>query len=285
MISTTIVSFSNSAYVDKEIKSWARLEQVYKPVSKDNANMSDLSQMLNLARRGVSAYSYISDVCPYAKVVGSNIIVTLDFYVWLSSLELSYNLKSDIGTISNIVEVVEENRSFDVPFKNSNNESLPYIFNGDLVPEMPFILNNGEIVNDVDIIHDKSNVQLSRPVYCVLRANGIAIGHKHSIEMVLTKSVENEDEEESNTGYKIQNLRNSITLTFKDENGDNQEDIITLDIPPCVEDLLKECPDDNTTVAWTGCFGRNCNDTDPYYVVKVNGCNGHIVSQGWDSNA
>ncbi len=250
---------------------WLNLEQEYKPKDSDSATIGDLSQMLNLGKAGQSAFRYITDVCPYAVVFGDVITISLDFYVWPSAIDLNYNLAADLGVISE-GESLELARSFDVPLKGVDTVTLPYMFSGTLTPEMPFISSNGSLLTDVDITIDGSQLYSSAKTYCVLRAEGIVTGFKHTVEMAIHKDVEE----------KILNLNNSIVATWVDDEGESQEDILTLDIPPCVVDLLEECPD-GTTVAWTGCFGRNCDGID-YFVVRYNTCTGSIISAQWETN-
>lgn len=270
MFETLTIPFGQSEADSGRGDTWARLEQGYKSSTSDAANLGDLSQMFALARTGHSAFEYVADVCPYAEVVENLVIVQLDFYVWPSDISLPYTLKADLGAISE-AERVEEYRSFDVAFQGSDSENLPYIFNGSFVPEMPFISSAGEILAGVEAAAESSVLSLSESAYCVLRADGRVAGFKHTITMTLPKTSEN----------KIENLRNTIVVSWLDETGEKETDTLELEIPPCVSDLLEDCPDGQPVIV-IGCLGRNCDDKDPVYVVKYNVCDGHIISQGWE---
>lgn len=250
---------------------WARLEQEYRGSDRDAATLGDLAQMIAAARGGSSAYTYIAKSCPYATVQDDTVIISLVFYVWPSSLDLQYSLAADLGTILD-GEIVEEHRSFDVPFQGSDSADLMYKMLGyTLVEEMPFINSNGDILGGVEVTAGDSSVTLSESAYCVLRADGVATGYKHTIEMHIQKG----------DNDKIENLKNAITVSWVDDAGEDASEVLELEIPPCVDDLLEECPDGTTTI-WVSCVDRNCYGDNAKYVVTYNACNGEIISRGWE---
>lgn len=226
---------------------WAKLEQEYIPVASQSAGLSDLYQMLALVMAGQDAYQYAWDACPYATLIigdeSDTVAVKLDFYVWASDLSLAYSLSADIGEISPGV-VVKLERSFDVIVDGTDTIDLGFLFSGTLIPEMPCFDDMGAVVPLPDIEIDGSVLRLSRPVTTVLRATGIATGYQHQVVMYLVKALADADQDNpviDKTGYKIENLENTITCKWIDEAGKGQQDDLDLEIPSCVEDLLADC--------------------------------------------
>lgn len=369
------VSFSEKERQYDRGSKWVTLEQVYKSNSNEDASLGDLAQMLALAGIGQSSYGYLEQVCPYAVTNGDVITVSLDFFVWPSAVDLPYTLKSDIGTILPGV-LVEEDRSFDVPFNNTYHSEMPFLFNGTLTPEMPFIDQDGSLMGTPNLTTVDATVVLDETTTSVYRAEGKATGFRHTIEMTLVKALQPEEigahtdtrllvsgqsiiasagyeinsfpliftdtaQEEDwkiqfitdtefnlldaasnliaqgdtdtdlvtsqftmlsdgwdgtnkasdelnittvkadgidNTGYKIENLQNNITVTWTDEEGEVQTDIMELEIPQCVQDLLTLCPDGKPKW-WIACLGRTCGGDQ--YIVKYSTCDGSSLQEYW----
>jgi hypothetical protein len=91
------------------------------------------------------------------------------------------------------------------------------------------------------------------------------------------------------TGYKIENVKDTVIASWM---GDADEDGIlgkiettslTLEIPPCVEDLLETCPDDDSSLK--SILLINSSDSDSLYRVYVNSCDGSIIDEGWVDNS
>ncbi len=261
MFNALTIPFS-SQQSSAESTLWATIEQEYKESESKEAKIGDLVEMLSLVQNDLSAYNYIVDTCHWVVVDETNITVSLDIFVWPSKLDLAYSLDVDHGIVTTGV-VLEEERGFDVVFNGGIVEVIPYIFEGVLTPSMPFISRTGKILPTPTITVSGSTVHSSEPIYCVLRAKGKVRGFRHTVVMDFVKA----------PGFKITNLRNTVTLSWVDENQETQSDIITLDIPKCVEDILAECPDGGP-VADTTCFGRDCTNISPYLLVYFSYCTG-----------
>jgi len=287
-----IISFAPETTVSTSIgtgrgSKWASLEQDYESELEKEATIADVQQMLNLAKNGISPYTYVSDSCPYITIIGTTVIIRLDFYVWVSSLSLPYDLSTDLGTISSR-SVHTEQVEFDLIFNGSDYEEMDYLFTGTFTPSMPIIALDGskiptmvQIPEGVDWPHphmtvSDSSVALSEKVYTVFRAKGMKQGYKHTITMRLEK----ED------GYSIDNLTNSITLTWVDDDGEEQMDVLNLKIPECVEDLLVTCPGDklNSDELDTLKYALiiDSSNSNKLYKVYVNTCDGSIITKRWE---
>lgn len=272
MISSIVVQFNNSKIVSNLPETWARLQQEDLPMSSEITNLTDLYQMIAYVKSGKPAESYIYKTCNYAEVIDGVIILKLNFYVWLSDLDLIYNLTSNFGTISE-KEFVEEHISKSIIFNGSNKESIGYIFDGEISEEMPFFDSYGKRISPNVIVHD-SYIELSKSSYCVFRVKGIASGYKHTITMEFPKLQEGEI-------FSIDNIQNSIILRYLDENGEIQTDTLDLKIPKCVEDLLLTCSSGNLS-GITGCAGSNCRDNGKYKVY-ISECDGNVILERWEN--
>lgn len=261
---------------------WAHIEQKYKTELEKEANIHDVRNMLDLAKNGISPYQYISDECPYMTIDGDTVIISLDFYVWPSMLNLKYDLSTEFGVISQGL-IVSDPTEFDVIFNGSNNEELDWIFEGIFTQQMPIITPEGDKIPLM--IQVPEGVTLNVPymtvadsllstnleIYTVFRAKGIRKGFQHTIVMHLTK----ED------GYTIDNLRNSITLKYVDDYGEEQIEILNLEIPKCVEDLLGVCSNDPTQLKFM--LVIDSNNSNKLYKVYVNSCDGSIIKKRWEN--
>lgn len=367
MFNSTSVGFSQQSLSSGD---WARLEQEYKDDDSTTTTTADLYAMLASAYAGISAYSVVNSGCEYATIVDDVVTVELKFFVWPNRLDLEYSLSSDIGKISEQT-VLEFERSFDVIINGTNSVVLPYLFDGTLTPEMPFINMDGAEISEQDPTIDGSVVSFSEKLYCVLRAEGIVKGHMYTMTMTLEKVSKEQDGLYSvvyssgttgrydgilshaadkelpdswiiefisdtefdlvdsegtaldsgdinttfgtefftmpydgwsgvfhagnvltfhtteidpivKTGYKIENLQNTITVTWKNDENEDVSDTITLDIPPCVEALLSLC-DDGSSKGSIKCLDRDC-DARPIYRAYFNTCNGALISGRWERN-
>ena len=258
---------------------WARLEQEYVADSTKSANLSDLYQMRARAMSGVSALEYIYEQCPYARIADGVLTVTLDFYVWLSGLDIQYQLSITGGTLSD-GSLFTLPRSFDVPFIDSAFAQMSFVFAGDLIPEMPFFAADGQIITAPDIKLSGSTVSLSDAATCVLRANGEAQCFKHSLVLQLSESpVINTNPYTGKVtelaGYALDDLATAVTVSWLDEHGDTQSTIMDIVIPSCVKELVTYCQN--------GYFISTRKDqNEPSYVVYVSACNGEVIKEGWE---
>ena len=381
MINTSLsISFTKEdSSTSSTVEQWARLEEVYEEESKE-AKINDVTQMLARVKAGLSAFSYIKDVCPYATTDGETITIALDFYVYVSDLALPYKLHTSLGTISRGV-LTHVPKSFQKVFQGSSSEELDWLFEGTATPLMPYFTKYGVVVPDVVVGENGkingTSIVLSDPVYTVLKVTGNAIGYKHTITMDLTKEwgqadaettvgavsnpsfslssfssarnfsigkiihndgaiaaswrisftsatefdlYDSEDiliksgninvdfktqyftikkegwdtdewytddylaftvkEQINNTGYSIINLKNSVGVSWVNEDGKTDSTSIVLTIPQCVEDLLTECPEDNNSNPLIS-MAEDVTDNMEYRVYHNTCKEDDIVQEGW----
>ncbi len=258
---------------------WARLEQEYKSDNNGNAGIYDVGQMVAQARSGKSSFGYVRTICPYATMKDTIITIELDFFVWTSSVDLPYTLTTNIGEIGDPV-LFERPTSLDVVFANSNFQELPYVFDGELSPQMPYFNDKGEEISAPDITLSDSEIQLSKRVYQVLRADGNGLGYKHTITIEIDTTPAPLTEEEIAAGevvetLKAENLQVTILLTYTNEDGELLITPLSMDIPQCVVDLLAYCG--SGIPLWqTTCKGFFCDGRFLYYVY-YNTCDGEVI--------
>lgn len=268
---------------------WCRLTQEAIPSRADEANLKDLYQMIAAAQAGESAYEYIYDSCPYVVIVDGVVRITLPFFVWPSDLGLAYELTASIGTITAGV-AYEEERSFDVIFDHADSYDYEAVFDGELTPEMPFFAADGHQVDTPEITITGSLITLPEPLTTVLRAEGTAYGFRHELVIEVVKAAPATDpnaEPEADPAaapenperaviYSTTNLEAAITVAWVDETGAIQSEIMDMEIPGCVEDLLETCPD-------SGNFkGDPERPEGELYMVWYSTCNGEILQQRWE---
>lgn len=250
---------------------WLRLEQEYQGGGDEFANLADLYQMLTAALSGRSALTYLAGACPYADIDENVITVSLDFFVWPSSLDLAYDPSTNQGELSDQA-AHEEHRSFDVIFDGSDYAELPFIGNFSLVPEMVAFDTDGNQIAMPAVTVTDSSIELSAACHTVLRADGLARGFRHTVAMSFTMDDAEGKEGEIKT-VSIDKLKCQVTATYIDDGGEKKTETLELEIPPCVEALLAFCPGGT---GWVGCIGRNCGGgvLDVYW----NRCSGKDIA-------
>jgi len=266
-------SGSGSSSVDV----WARLEQEDIPDSASEADLNDLHQMIAAAMSGESAYQYVYDSCPYVVIVDGVVTITLPFFVWLSSLDLAYELSASLGEISEGV-LNEEYQSFDVIFDHTDSVDVGVAFTGTLVPQMPFFNDDGVEVPPPEITINGSVISFPEPLTTVLRAEGMAVSFKHNLILTITKAgtdfEENPTETTPRRDYSVEPPESAITVAWTDEAGDTQNDILDIEIPGCVIDLLATCED--------GEFKADQPDEEPKFLLYYNDCDGSVLGGYWE---
>jgi len=222
---------------------WVRLTQEDVPAAADEATLRDLYQMLAAAMAGESAYEYVYDSCPYVVIVDGVVRITLPFFTWPSDPGLAYDLTASYGSITPGV-AYEEFRSFDVVFDHAAEYDMETMFEGTFTPQMPFFAADGREVSPPEIIVDGSRVILPEPLTVVLRAEGKAFGFRHELHIEVSKvATDPADPEAEAAVAAITSPESAITAAWIDEDGAAQNDILDMQIPGCVADLLETCPD------------------------------------------
>ncbi len=242
---------------------WLHLEQKAIPAVVSYANLYDLIQMYNRAASGLSATTWQKQDCP-VEITGPNTArVTLDLYVWPSSLDLAYSLSAGMGTISD-PERIDLEREFDLVVPLTDTVDIGFLFDGSLAWQTEAVNRSGEVVPQPDARIENGRLFLSAPVFGVLRLAGIASGYRHSVAMEWTI-----DEASRITG-----IRNSVIAAWVDDDGRTQTETLDLEIPDCVADMLATCPEDDT---WATLASVTTPD-DRVPTIYYSTCTGRVLA-------
>jgi len=297
MNNSLTISFSASAS-SSDVSTWAALEQVDIPESAGEATVSDVLTMVGYAKNGKSARDYIQENCSSLRVVGDVINIDLDFYVWVSSMDLPYTLSvnNSSGSISAATRFTRPT-SFNVIFKNTDAVDVGRLFDGTLSAEMPFFNEDGSVILPSPTFETVGpNVVLSEKATTVLRADGTAEGYKHTLTLSLdVPRVEKVDMATGNSktiaAYSVTGLEAIVTVVW----GDNKSDTLNIAIPSCVSALLNACVGDmdgdgdididdlliggaNLPEQITDLF---TNNNQGKQIVWWNTCTGKVIKQVW----
>jgi hypothetical protein len=248
---------------------WLKLWQ--KPLSKEAqlAGLSDLTAMWYYVISGLSAHLYRASSCPATISADGVVTVPLDFYVFPSALDLSYRLSAGLGVIGPGV-YDEAEKEFDLVFDQQQSRELGYLAAGIQYDFQTEAYNEmGRQIARPQVSYADGLVDLSVACTCVLRIRCRAQGYRHRITMSLTKFEpgEGEDGQINYTGYKIENLQNTIQAIWLSR-GELQSEDLPLAIPPCVEDYLALCEDGSLK----GAFGHL---DDPRWLLFYSTCTGN----------
>lgn len=258
----------------KEDSNWVKLQQ-YEYLEVDQIlNFQDIYQMLLNAQAGLSAFSYLLPNCPLT-ITENGVIITLDFYVFPSSMNLGYSLSPSIGELG--IEGIQTSlhKDFDLIFPLSDRVELDYIIE-DLNPIWlagPRTAKNQVISPIPTLTIDNTIVTSSKSMFAVLRAKGQAPCFLHTlrIEIEKFKDVEQDDGSTVREIQKIDELKPTITATWTKSDGSTGTTILELKIPKCVEDFLTWCPN-GTLKGFTTITGTNRTIT-----VYYNSCTGNYI--------
>jgi len=270
---------------------WLALEQQPTPLSERNATLADMVQMFNRVVAGESARSYQLEKCKSATVkTDGTIVVTLQVYVWPSSMGLPYTFTPSYGSVS-LVEVVSLEREIDLVVDGSSSVSLPWLMDTPTAWwQMDCVNEFCEVVPNPTISVAGAAVSLSSSCYGVLRVRGQASGYKHTLTMDFAKQGNVVADKladatwvgptptaaPSLSGYAITDIDISVTATYTDGAGEEQSEILALNIPDCVKDLLEYCEDGRLI---HGTESVTVGDTEtPVPVVYYATCTGNVIA-------
>jgi hypothetical protein len=252
------------------------------------ASLKDLHDLWLSAATGKPARGIRTTDCP-VEFVGSTIRVLLDFLVWPSSPDLKYSLSTAMGSIGSASKIVVP-QEFSLFIDNRTEIDLPYWMEDVTIYwETPTFDRNGtEIPTPTHVLVNNNVLRFSTEVFGSIRISGTALGYGYTITMDLDKPVESIPTPEDYSIYpedviiwgvpsaktvfnapKIENLENTITATWTDRDEAETEQL-RLVIPPCVESLLKMCPDMYQTLTLL------CS-TVATQQVYYNACTGEIM--------
>ena len=253
------------------------------------ASLRDLHDMWIAASTGQSAQLMRPSTCP-VEFENDIIRVMLGFYTWPSSPDLPFSLSPAMGVIS-AGQKIEKVKEFSVFVNNQDSFALEYYMTEiSTYWETPtFDRDGGDIPAPVVTI-DGNYLRFSTEVFGAIRIKGIAIGFHHVVTMELEKGVDQEpsaetepaetpfDEDDIITGLpeywdwnspKIENLENTITATWVDGE-ESETEQLRLELPLCVEELLKMCPNAYTSLT------AICNEISTL-TVEYNACTGAVI--------
>jgi len=251
---------------DSLLDLWVKLEQIIPSKNLQYAGVWDVYKLWTAAVTGTSARAMKIAGCP-VEFDGTKIKVYLGFYSWPSNPDLIYNVTPALGTIFS-TEIVKKSREFSVFVDNSSEISLDfYLEDATIVWESPCYNSVGEMIPRPSAVCNGTKIQFSSEVFGAVRIFGKAVGQYHVCEMVLDKEIAEEPTptEELNeqalytkngtqyhivsgipstrlNGYKIENLENTITVTWLNTEGLTMTEQMPLEIPQCVQDILAFCP-------------------------------------------
>lgn len=268
-----------SATYDVDERRFVNLTQLAETGMDKTASMFDLAQMIAIARSGHSAHLYKKNACP-AGVTDTGVNVRLPFEVWPSSLDFNYTLSSNIGAISPPT-ILEEYTEFSIKFDKTNAVRLDFILKSieSYEWETPCFSPDGNTLPNQKIrLENLSTLQTNEIVWGVVRIKGKKIGAIHILTHTLIKSYQerpdeplpdeditaedlenywgftdvntwndqpvNPDDTVNLTGYSIENLNITIIAAWKSLKEIEEHNSKRLEIPQCVEDLLKRCDGD-----------------------------------------
>jgi len=247
---------------------WVHLEQRDTGKGTNKVTLADMYQMHAYARAGRSAYDYLEETCPYVKrAKNGDVEITLEFFAWPSRSDLNYSINSSSGILS-AREVVTEQRNIDVVFDGGKTAAMPFVFAGPLVPQMPFINPDGEIITPTLTI-DGATALLSEEATGVLRGTGTATGHKYRVTITMP-CVESEEDI---------NLEITITATWAGGDKEPDKEELNLEIPECVSAILGRCASGSGKTDGVDDEGNNRR-----YRVYYSTCDGSILRDGWYDN-
>lgn len=243
-------------------ENWLNLEQVQVAEVVRSADLSDLLQMFAMVRSGLSARNYKKADCPVLVTGKDSATITLDFYVWPSSMALPYSLTAAGGVVSG-PERIEMARSFDLVVPLTDRVDLGLLFSGTVELQTRCYNELSEVVPTPDMVIDNGVLSLSAHVFAVLRLTGVAYGYKHSV----TIAIDGVDDS------RINNLHESIIASWLDGDGQPATTTLDMEIPACVADTLAACPGDES---WS--VSVNVTDTpEPTPKVYFSTCTGKVI--------
>jgi hypothetical protein len=254
---------------------WVRLEQEKIPDYSNALNFSDMYQMWVMAKYGTSAFMYLQNYCPISINADGTVTVAISFYSYPSQMDLVYSVDTSLGELGEKIRISED-REFDLKFENSNNATLPYVAtNLEITPISRAIHSSKGEIPFPSYTVDGSVITLSESCFAVVRVKCKAQGFLHTVLLTFVKEETTKDEngDINKTGYKISNIQCTETAKWINGEYEQQEDVLDLEIPPCVESYLAQCGEGTG-----GGLKVIPLDKDRHQVVYWNVCTGNILA-------
>ncbi len=295
---------------------WVHLTQPIESGMDKTASMYDISQMVARARAGQSASTYKKNQC--AVVVSSNsITITLEFSSWPSSIPLEYIVEASLGTLSPKIYSYEYTE-FSIVFGKTDAVELDFVLHStaSFTWETSCWSVDGLLLKNQDVTLDGTTLRTEVPVFGVLRVIGRKLGFNHTVTCKLVPSIAekpiapdsnttvqefidyfkptdlgtwdgipvNPDTTTNTSGYSITNLSVDITAKWLTAEGEEQKEVMRLNIPQCMKDLLSTCDGDlesfnNFEDTFDGESTHICDNPEGNLTVYVSDCSGRVLAE------
>lgn len=257
-MSDTSIKISYS--LDSDDSVMFSMEQKEIPVYIQTANYSDIVNMFMRANSGLTAFSY-NRFNSMVAINKSNIIISLDFYVWVLPLDTVYSVSIPEGEISEgSLEELEKEKNVIVSL--SDEYSFPYLIEVESLDwETPCYNSLGErLVQEPSWEVDDYKIKFSEKVFGVARVKYKAKGYLHTVKVKFPKTNEGLSDIkqiiDNQTNFNsISDVNVTVVGTYVDSSGESKDELLTLELPEAITLSLEECPD----------FGAGSS-------VKVNNC-------------
>lgn len=276
------IQYQGIDLVDTSQDIWINLEQADLPVYGGNVSLNDILNMSTIARQQETAFSYRMDDGIYFSDSGDTINIPLSFYVFPSSMGLSYSLQIPQGELSDRV-VINLAKTGNVVVPLSTSVSFKALVNNvNLTWQTPCYNEHGNILSAPNYTVSNNKIELDNQVFGVLRGSFNYIGYKYTLTLSFTKAETAEEHPFTVIGLKniintqtnynsITNIQTTVICTYMDENGEEQQESLDLQIPKSAEMYLSDCPNGASRVVRRD--EKEMCHTIYYYSV----CDGSII--------
>jgi len=256
------ISISYTGDADATVSPWVNLEQ--QPVSGVKLTEHDLQTMLALVRAGISARTYRPASCE-AYLTGENVVADLGLYVFPSSLELAYQLDSELLEIGQATSLLME-REFDLVVGLETDIELPFIAeNLQLTWQTDCYSKYGVVVDQPEITAQPTRLAFSAEVFGVLRVRCSARGYRHPLTFAMAKTLD----------QSITDIQAAVEVAWNDGNG-SQYDSVDIELPLCLEALMEACGDGTTITE--SVFGSVTDEDETVPFIYYSPCSGRLLT-------
>jgi len=275
MTNSLILSFASDE--EESFSSiWVTMQQSEIPTN-NVANLYDVYQMILRTQTSLTAHSYSPPTLPFSiSADGNTVSIPLDFYVFPSSLSLSYTLTNNIGTITEgILKSLSSEGTFICGM--ADNYEFDFLLDVlDLYWESPCYDSLGEEVAEPTYTVSNNKILFSKTVFGVFRLKYNKKGYQHTATLGFEKSTEESYEILGIIGNQrkfnsITNAECVIVCSYQNEEDETEQEILELKLPEFFEDFLKECETGGLVVSGNG---DSNEQTDVYYSA----CTGNVLS-------
>lgn len=272
------VLYSSTQGVSGTEDDWLFMSQEPYDSTRQSANFTDIDDMFQRAKGGLSARSRKKPGCGVATtseagdeegVTIVEVTMSLPFYVFVPSDEFVYHLESnhpDITTISDeyTVEAVQRSGTIVVPMEDQIDfEAI--VTDVSLSTETPVYNERGEVIplpTEDERVIDGRYLRFPEPLFAALWAKYRVIGHRYIFTLTITHE----------EGFSVSNIT-PVVVAHWVIGGETKSKTLTLTIPDCVYTELEACPDGQTTTY----YAINADDAKPV-AVYYSSCDGKWVA-------